>query len=405
MSADNVDSLWTLNKWALNFRVHYKLPKNWEKNESRNYLLSPRQSEVTTFSCDERTLAVGEADGTVALLDVWRVPRLTGLLSPLLPGYRVLGLQVLSKYLVLLQSMLLQLYIREDNSYRLSDAKSFELGYSMIETYQKYDGRREDFGEWYAMQIGPDKYTKEKVSSTIIFQMVDDIVYVCVRDNTMIYGWSIESGKRVRTIHIPNRTCKLRDITINENQIYVIFASRNIRHITVYDITNEVFVYEITTPECKTQKLLVGEYLVGVAISGPGLTSPGVIKVWDKFNGCLVASRQTGYVSFKTVAALYDLVVYGEGTTVYLWEPRTDTLLRNMSLGEKVSFLMPCPFRFLLVVGSVSTHLWDWLFGNRLYRLHPKAVQTGDYRGLTYGDQTMLLLKIDSSVIEMRTFC
>ncbi|CAA9997517.1 unnamed protein product [Nesidiocoris tenuis] len=66
-----------------------------------------------------------------------------------------------------------------------------------------------------------------------IIQVVDgERVFVAVRDFQCVYVWD-KSGKRVDTIHINNRMCKIRDMILHEGCLYLIYAaSRSIRHVT-----------------------------------------------------------------------------------------------------------------------------------------------------------------------------
>lgn len=370
-----------------------------------DYRLSPEDSQIIVLACDGQRLAVGHANGVVSILDVYRVPYLITSLSCLLKGYRVLSLSIAGRHLVLLQSMLLQIYISDKDSYSLVDAKSFEMGFVYIEVLQRFGDTLDNFVSWYSSEIDSDRISKELLATTVIYHLSEPLIYVGVREYQMIYVWSLIDGKRENTIHIPNNTCKLRDLILFDDMLYIIYASRNVRHITTYDIKKNKFIYELTTPDCKTQKLLVNHYLIGIAISGPGLTSPGVIKVWDKETGKEVASRSTGYVSFKTVSTLQDLIVFSERTTVFVWEPNNDVIIRTFSLEDVVIFLHPCPFRFMLVFTHGSCWLCDWLQGCKLYRLHPQYIKSGDYRGLVYSDETMLLMKADLNLLDMTAFC
>ncbi|XP_014291562.2 uncharacterized protein [Halyomorpha halys] len=401
----NTEPLWALNKWALNYQLRNQIPISWEKRESMDYRLSPEDSQITILACDGQRLAVGHANGVVSVLDVYRVPYFVASLSCLLKGYRVLGLAISGRHVVLLQSMLLQIYIADEGSFRLVDAKSFEMGFIHIEILQRFSDTLDSFVSWYCSEIDSDRLSKELLATTVIFHLSEPLIYVGVRDYQMVYVWSLVDGKRVNTIHIPNNSCKLRDLILFDDMLYIIYASRNVRHITAYDIKKNKFIYEITTPHCKTQKLLVNHYLIGIAISGPGLTSPGVIKVWEKETGKEIASRSTGYVSFKTVTTLHDLVIFSERTTIYVWEPNNDFVIRTFSLEDVVVFLHPCPFRFILVFTHGSCWLCDWLQGCKLYRLHPQYIKSGDYRGLVFSDDTMLLMKADLNFLDMVAFC
>ncbi|CAH1394938.1 unnamed protein product [Nezara viridula] len=326
---ENTEPLWALNKWALNYQLRNQIPISWEKKESMDYRLSPEDSQITVLACDGKRLAVGHANGVVSILDVYRVPYLVTSLSCLLKGYRVLGLSIAGRHLVLFQSMLLQIYISDKDSYSLVDAKSFEMGFVYIEVLQRYGDTLDNFVSWYSSEIESDRISKELLATTVIYHLSEPLIYVGVREYQMIYVWSLIDG----------------------------------------------------------------------------LTSPGVIKVWEKETGKEVASRSTGYISFKTVSSLYDLIIFSERTTVFVWEPKNDIIIRTFSLEDVVIFFHPCPFRFILVFTHGSCWLCDWLQGCKLYRLHPQYIKSGDYRGLVYSDDTMLLMKADFNLLDMTAFC
>ena len=201
-----------------------------------DYRLSPRDEEMTILSCDGHLAAVGHADGVVSILDVFRVPQLVTDLQCLLKGFQVLGLVLSGDHLVLLQSKLLQIYIADSGSYRLVDAKSFEMGLIYIEILQKYNDTLDNFVFWYSSEIGNDRYSKEEISSTIRFELSRELIYVCVRDYRMIYVWSLLDGKRTDPIFLPINTCKLSDFPISEEQLYIIYATRTVRKHTSYII-------------------------------------------------------------------------------------------------------------------------------------------------------------------------
>ncbi|XP_014241937.1 uncharacterized protein LOC106662384 [Cimex lectularius] len=377
--------------WRVNYERHQALPVNWERNRSVRYRLSdPRDSPVSCIHCDGERLAMARADGHVTVLNIETLPSLEADLKGLLDS-RILQVKIKGDLCVIQQNMLLQFFSLQDG---FLDAKSFDSCFATVELFQCTG--------WKPHQV--NKMYKPGKIRDVFFDILNDRVYVGVRDLQCIFVWD-KHGKRADTIHIPNRMCKLRDMLLYKDCIHVIYASRDIRHVTAYDLTLRKWIYEVTTPLCKTQKLIGADSLLaGVAVASPGFAYIGVITVWDRTNGKIISERHTpGYLSFKSVAAVYELIIYGETTSISIWEPRSNTILRRVSTEGNPVYLQRLPFTLLAVFTDRYAYVWDWFTGAKCFRIFTRYVP--DNGEFLWTDQTTLIIKTDEHLVDMIGFC
>ncbi|KAK9498863.1 hypothetical protein O3M35_003418 [Rhynocoris fuscipes] len=288
--------------------------------------------------------------------------------------------------------MLLQIF---ENEYFI-DAKSFDLGFSMIEIIQRVNIDLEKFNEWYK----PGKFKE------VFFDVYNFNLYATYRDAQCIYVWSLKNGKRINTIHIKNYLCKMRDMYLNNDKIYIIYAaSKSVRHVSAYDINLEKWLYEVTTPLCKTQKILCSDtLLVGIAVAGPALTCTGVINVWQIENGKLVSEKHTQeYLSRTCVTTVYDVIIYTGTTSINIWEPRSNLLIRKITTVGNPVFLKSMPFIFVAVFTDKFAHIYDWYNGIRRFRLF--TIFNPDSPEFIYADETMIILIDECNSVHMIGFC
>ncbi|XP_073972849.1 uncharacterized protein [Rhodnius prolixus] len=387
---ENNENLLNLCSWRINYERHYELPLNWERNRSCQYRLVDRPP-VTCLHCDSIRLATGCEDGSVIVLNVNKVPYLEYRFEGLLNS-KIISLKIFGKYCIVQQCMLLQIF--EDEYF--VDAKSFDLGLSMIEVLPRSGVSPEELNTWYK----PGKY------KDVFFEIYLGNLYATHRDAQCIYVWSLRNGKRITAIHVTNHMCKMRDMCFKKDRIYIIFAaSRSVRHISVYDITIEKWIFEVTTPLCKTQKIMCADsLLVGVAVAGPALTCTGVINVWDISNGKLVSERHTQeFLSRSSVSTAYDVIIYSTTTTVNIWEPRTDTLIRRLTTDGNPLFLKTLPFIYVAVFTDKTAYVWDWFNGSKRFRLFSKY--NAEMPEFMFADETMILLLDERSSVQMIGFC
>lgn len=137
--------------------------------------------------------------------------------------YAFSKVKLMGDFCVIQQHMLLQLF---SISKGFSDVKCFDMGFGLIELMERT--------KWKPKQVKL-RYKPGKMKD-VFFEVSGERVFVAVRDFQCVYVWN-KSGKRVDTIHINNRMCKIRDMILHEDSMYVIYAaSRSIRHVTAYSL-------------------------------------------------------------------------------------------------------------------------------------------------------------------------
>ncbi|KAF6209708.1 hypothetical protein GE061_015457 [Apolygus lucorum] len=385
------ETLEPLCSWRINYEKNRGLPVAWAKNRTVRYRLTdPTDAPVTCISSDGVNLAMAKTNGTVTILNVERLPYFVTEFNALLPA-PILQVRLLGDFCVVQQHMLLQLFSITTG---FLDAKCFDMGFSLIELMERT--------KWKPKQV-KSRYKPGKMKD-LFFELAADRVFVAVRDFQCVYVWG-KNGKREDTIHINNRMCKLRDMILHENHMYLIYAaSRSIRHVTAYSVKERKWVFEVTTPLCKTQKLLVAQsLLIGVAVAGPGLTCTGVIIAWQREDGLVLSERHTQeYVCFRTVTTSYELVIYAETTAVSIWEPRSNSILRKVSTFGNPVYLRNLAFTFIAIFTDRYAYVWDWFTGARCFRIY--AIYDPDGGEFMWTNENTLFMITEDDVVDMIGF-
>ncbi|XP_014244890.1 uncharacterized protein LOC106664038 [Cimex lectularius] len=384
--------------WRRVFGRFKELARNWQDKKFQRFRLSEGSSPVHCLDSDGVTAVTGHEDSTISVWSVLSVPHLKQKIKAVLSGYPITSVKTTTRYVIAVQKKLLLVYTKENENYKLTDIKSFELGEDNIEQMEKLKALGMEYSSWYkeTMRINED-HTALTIRP-LLYAIVDDHLYASCCGTGIVRMWTLPGSEFV--------SCKaglseIQQIETDGTSLFLVVHTE-ITHLLKYSKEDDAVKMLLSVPGLK--RFVIGEKLV-MAFPLPGDICLKRLWVWKKDDYSQpVGTKTIGSSHFSAILVQSVYIIYSEDSMIHVWNPVQNTILISFSVGSVVGFIRE-GFGFTLVVFMTSSlHLWDWKSGKRLYRFYTGLEWTGNYKNLVWVNCSMLLSAGVHNQLEMLSF-